>query len=88
MKIKDGFVLRTIVNEHVVTGEGLERVNFNKIVVLNDTAAYLWEKALGQDFEAEDLAAWLQEAYEVDAETALKDAAATLQSWQEIGLVD
>ena len=42
MKIKKGFVLRQLLGEYVVTGEGLERVNFNKIISLNATAAYLW----------------------------------------------
>ena len=88
MKIKDGFVIRTIVGQHVLTGEGLERVNFNKIVVLNDTAAYLWDRAQGKDFQAEDLAAWLLEQYEVDEETALKDARETVRSWSEIGILE
>ena len=35
MKIKEGFKLRTIVGEHIVTGEGLSQVNFNKIISLN-----------------------------------------------------
>ena len=41
MKIKEGFVLRTIVGENVVIGEGLAQINFNKMICLNSSAAYL-----------------------------------------------
>ena len=35
MKQKNGFVLRTICGTNVVVGEGLEQINFNKMVSLN-----------------------------------------------------
>ena len=41
MKIKDGFVLREMCGEKIVTGEGFEHINFNKLISLNATAAYL-----------------------------------------------
>ena len=46
MKIKEGFVLRTICGQSVVSGEGTANVNFSKLVSLNDSAAYLF-KAVG-----------------------------------------
>ena len=42
MKIKEGFVLRTICGQNVVSGEGTANVNFSKLVSLNDSAAYLF----------------------------------------------
>ena len=88
MRIKEGFVLRTICGQHVVSGEGTGNVNFSKLVSLNDTAAYLFEAAQGTDFTAETLADLLLKEYEVDRETALKDAAALCDQWKEIGLID
>ena len=86
MKIKEGFVLRTICGQNVVSGEGTANVNFSKLVSLNDSAAYLF-KAVGQeDFTPERLADLLLEEYEVDRETALKDAEAL--QWKEIGIVE
>ena len=88
MKIKEGFVLRTICGQNVVSGEGTANVNFSKLVSLNDSAAYLF-KAVGQDdFTPERLADLLLEEYDVDRETALKDAAKLCAEWVEIGIAE
>ena len=88
MKIKEGFVLRTICGQNVVSGEGTANVNFSKLVSLNDSAAYLF-KAVGQeDFTPERLADLRLEEYEVDRETALKDAETLCAQWKEIGIVE
>jgi len=88
MKIKEGFILRTICGQNVVSGEGTSNVNFSKLVSLNDSAAYLF-KAVGRDeFDAERLADLLLEEYDVDRETALKDAETLCAQWKEIGIVE
>ena len=88
MKIKEGFILRTICGQNVVSGEGTANVNFSKLVSLNDSAAYLF-KAVGQEeFTPERLADLLLEEYEVDRETALKDAENLCAQWKEIGIVE
>ena len=88
MRIKEGFVLRTICGQSVISGEGTANVNFSKLVSLNDTAAYLYKAVEGKDFTPETLADLLLEAYEVDRETALKDAEALCAQWKEIGIVE
>ena len=88
LKRKKGFTLRDICGEHIIVAEGLSNVDFSSIISLNESAAYLWRKADGQDFSAEDLAAWLEEEYEVDHATALHDAAETMKSWQSAGIVE
>ena len=45
MKRKDGFVLREVCGEKVIVGEGLGAIDFGKLISLNDTAAWIWEKA-------------------------------------------
>ena len=88
MKIKEGFVLRTICGQNVISGEGTANVNFSKLVSLNDTAAYLYKAVEGKEFTAETLADLLLEEYEVDHETALKDAETLCAQWKEIGIVE
>lgn len=88
MKIKEGFVLRNICGQHVVSGEGTANVNFSKLVSLNDSAAYLFKAVQGKEFTPESLAALLLEEYEVDGTTALKDATALCEKWKEIGIID
>ncbi len=88
MKIKDGFVLRSIGDNHMVVGEGLSRIDFNKIISLNSTAAYLWQAVQGKEFSADTLKSLLLEEYDVDEATAGADAAALAGKWIESGLVE
>ena len=87
MKIIDGFRLRKLGKEYIVVGEGLAQFNFNKMVSLNGTAAYLWESVEGRDFTVADLTALLLERYEVEADVAERDAAALAHAWVEAGIV-
>ena len=89
MKIKKGFVLREVCGEKVIVGEGLETINFGKLISVNDTAALLWKKAteLG-DFSVEQLADALEEVYEVTREQALNDVEKLTARWKEAGLID
>lgn len=79
--------MRTVCGEHVVVGEGLAQVNFNKMLSLNETAAWLWEQVQGKDFTAEDLAALLLERYDVTPEKALEDARRLAGVWEKEGIV-
>ena len=88
MRIKEGFILRKMLGENIVVGEGLAQVDFNKIVSMNGTAAYLWEAVGSSEFTADTLKELLLKEYDVDEETAAKDAAAIAEKWIEIGIVE
>ena len=86
MKIKKGFELREVCGEHIIVAYGKENIDFNKVISLNESATYLWENIFDKDFDAETLASLLQQEYEVDAETATRDAKALLDEWIKVGL--
>ena len=88
MKIKNGFVLREMCGENIVTAEGIENINFNKLISLNATAAYLWEALAGKDFSAEDMAGLLVERYGIDMELALKDSENLCNAWKDAGVIE
>ncbi len=88
MRIKDGFTLRELCGEHVVIGEGLSQVNFNKILSMNDSAGYLWKEVQGKDFTLEDLVKLLTDRYEVTAEVAMEDVKRMVSVWQEHGVLE
>ena len=88
MKIKKGFILRQMCGENIVTAEGLEHINFNKLISLNATAAFLWEKVEGKEFTAEEMAQYLVEEYGIDMELALTDAGKLAQSWIDAGIAE
>lgn len=88
MKLREGLVLRPLGAQYIVTGDGLSPVDFSKVVSMNATSAYLWDKLNGKEFTAKDMAGLLTERYDVDAAVALEDAEKLLASWQEAGLTE
>lgn len=88
MKIKNGFVLRNICDTNVVVAEGLENINFSKIINLNESAAWLWSQVEDKDFTVADLTSLLTEHYEIDEDTAREDAKALAEAWIEAGIVE
>ena len=88
MRQKDGFVLRDVLGDKALVGEGADAVNFGKLISLNDTAAWLWEKAseLG-DFTEEQLVDALLQEYDVDKAKAQADVTKLINTWKEMGVI-
>lgn len=87
MRLLEGFVLRKIAGENIITGEGLARMDFSKVISLNATAAYLWQEVEGKDFTPEDLVNLLTARYDVDPAQARADVDRLLAEWQKAGLL-
>lgn len=87
MKAKNGFVLRTIVDEYMLmpTGDNISR--FDGTVVLNEVSAFVW-KQLQQATTREQLLTSLLEEYEVSQDVAESDLDALLQKFTELGLLE
>jgi hypothetical protein len=88
MKTKKGFKLRTVCGENIIVAEGIENVDFSRIISMNETSAYLWKKIQGIDFDENTLAGLLLEEYEVDEATARSDAKALVEKWLEAGIIE
>ena len=78
MKIKDGFMLRQIAGTWLVVPIGERVVDFNGMITLSDTGAFLW-KQLENETSSEELLSSLLSEYEVDEETAKADLAEFLE---------
>ena len=88
MKIKKGFELREVCGEHIIVAYGRENIDFNKVISLNESATYLWKKICDKEFTAETMAELLMQEYEVDADTARRDAQTLLDEWVKVGLAE
>ena len=88
MKIKKGFDLREVCGENIVVAYGRENIDYNKVISLNESAAYLWKAVASKDFTADTLAELLCSEYEVDADTAARDARTLLDEWTKAGLTE
>lgn len=88
MKIKDGFVLREMCGENIVAAEGIENINFNKLISLNESAAYLWRELIGKEFTTEEMAELLIVRYGIDKELAMTDSANLCEAWINAGIAE
>ena len=87
MHLKEGFVLRELGDEHIVIGEGLT-VDFQRLVSLNSSAAFLWRGVEGREFGVDDLTALLLDEYEVEPDEAASAARDIAREWLKAGLVE
>lgn len=62
MKIKNTFVLRNLAGSNVVIPVGSDLVDFNGMITLNETGAFLWE-CLKEHKTRDDLADALMNEY-------------------------
>ena len=88
MKLIEGFRLRQRGKEFIVTPESVAQINFNKMISLNSSAAYLWKSVEGKEFTPEDLKRLLLDRYDVEEEVAGRDAEAIARSWVEAGIAE
>lgn len=71
-----------------MTGEGLENINFNKLITLNSSAAFLWQEVAGREFTAEEMAQLLIDRYGIDKELAIKDAVNLCNALTDAGVAE
>lgn len=89
MKIKTGFEMRDICGEKVIVAQGIENIDFDKLISLNDSAAFLWEKmAQMEAFDEQTLTNLLLEEYDVKEEDALEDVKKLVSTWKELGIIE
>ena len=87
MKIKEGFVLRNVMDEFIVMPKGENISKFEGAVVLNEVSAFIY-KILEQPVSKEDLLTALLEAYDVDEATASSDLDVLLDKFANMGILE
>ena len=82
MKLKDGFILRSVAGETVVLpAAGV--TDFDMMITLNDTGRFLWER-LAVGAEEADLVKALLAEYDVTEEVAASSVAAFVARLKEL----
>ena len=87
MKTKKGFVLRSLGREYILVAEGLEVTDANKMLSLNESAAFLWKAVEGKEFDTDTLINLLMEEYGISREVAEKDVTPLLQIWKNAAVI-
>ena len=88
MKTKKGFVLRSLGREFILVAEGLEAADVNKLISMNESAAFLWKYVEGKEFDANTLIALLMEEYGITREVAEKDVTSLLATWKRADIIN
>ncbi|MBQ3417804.1 MAG: PqqD family protein [Ruminococcus sp.] len=87
MKIKPDFILKNIAGSFVVIPLRSAAVNFNAVIKLSETGAFLWEK-LSQGAQKDELVRALLSEYDVDEATASADVDKFIDKLKEADLVE
>ena len=85
--LKPDFLVHDIAGEQILIGGG-EQINFSKMLMLNETSAYLITELKKRTTATDsELAQCLTEEYEVGPEEALKDVQELLRQLEGQGVV-
>lgn len=87
MKIKAGFVRRNVGGNDVVVAVGKASVNFNAMINLNSTGAFIWSLLENEATENEIVSAMI-EKYGITEEIASRDAKAFLDKARVAGVIE
>ena len=87
MKIKSSFLLKQILDDYIVVPAGDELVNFDAMITLNETGAFLWEQ-LQEEKSETDLVNVLCKEYDVTEEIAKTDIAEFVNLLQQAKVLE
>ena len=87
MKIKQGFMLREVAGNFVVVAVGEASKNFNGVINLNESGAFLWKQLMSETTNDKLLDALLNE-YDVSEEIAKKDIQMFVNKLKEADILE
>ena len=87
MKIKEGFMLRNVADNYVVVPMGKEAADFNGMITLNETGAFMW-KCLEKGCTKDELVAKVLEEYEAEKEQVLQSVERFVKEIEENGFAE
>ncbi|MGM9681433.1 MAG: PqqD family protein [Eubacteriales bacterium] len=87
MKIKEGFVRKTIAGSEVILAVGDAAEKFNGTITLNGSGKLLWT-ALEQGTDADSLVKLILDRYQIDETTAKADVEKFLATLRKYSILD
>ena len=88
MKIKSGFVLEKVGGAYLAVAVGSRTKDFNGLVRMNGTGAFLWGLLADEDMTSEELLEKVLSEYEVAEEQARGDIAAFEKTLRDNGILE
>ena len=87
MRVKDGFVCRSVGETHMAVPVGTRTQDVPGVIALSESGVLLWER-LQNDVTIDDLVEVLLAEYEVERDQAEKDVRAFVSYLSESGLLE
>ena len=88
MKIKSGFVIEKVGNSYLAVATGKRATEFNALIRLNGTGAFLWQLLADKDRTEDELLSLMLAEYDVDESIARRDIASFRKQLSDSGLLD
>lgn len=87
MKIKSGFIKKTVGGKIIAVAVGERCKDFDGMITLNDMAGFIWDK-LENDVTQDEIVSAVLKEYDTDKERAQQDVATFIERLREAGLLD
>ena len=88
MKIKSGFVVQKVGGSYLAVAVGARADEFNAMIRMNSTGAFLWDILSKEDKTEEELVEALIAEYSIPRELAVQDSAKIVAALRGAGLLD
>ena len=80
-------MLRDVVGDHVVIARGPAAIEFNGVLILNDSCAFLWNQL--QDYvSVQEMAESLKAEYSIEMDRAVQDVEQCVSKMLEYEILD
>lgn len=87
MKLNSNFKLRHIAGETIIINQGTPDVDFTRIISLNSSARFLWNKFCGKEFSVDEVGCLLAKTYHIPVQQVRQDAMAWVSSLKKCNVI-
>lgn len=87
MKINSRYKIRHVADEDILLVQGRNPGDMTTVIAFNESSLFLWNSLKEKEFDISDVVALLMQRYDVDRETACKDAETWIDKLKENNIV-
>lgn len=87
MRISKDYIVREIAGEYIIVPTGREALNFQGLITVNETGAFLWNLLQEESMTEDSLTDALCESYEIERTMAEQDIKEFLRYVEQRGLL-
>lgn len=86
-KIKDTYILKQVMDEYIVVPIGGDTVDFDSMITLNESGAFIWNSML-EPISADEIAERLRSEYTVSCDESYSDVNEFIKKLADAGVLE